>query len=582
MENYQYNITNIQFKNTFSMKPNQINVFVGANNCGKTQLLKDMLSYITGQKNDFILLDKLDVTYPENWETLQKRYKFQIVKDRHGNDLLRHISPMLDGSPSLSIISDLNNTLNNWLKCNRQQFRNATGSGFVTFLNTDNRLKLAMSQSVKNLQKEGAKNVLESLYESGKEATQKVRQIIMDIFNLDIYLDTSNLGMLQFKIGIDFSKISDNSQIAYSQLNHYPLLDIQGDGIRSAIGIISAIIAVKKPVILLDEPEAFLHPPQAIKLGGVISKLVDDTQQIFISTHSVDFLKGLLGSTREATIIHLNRKLNDEIEVKVLNSDILNSIITDPLLSSSRVLEGMFYKGVVATEGDADTTFYQRLFQKVNSSDEIHFVNAHNKQTLKKLIEPYKILGIKFAMIADIDVIRDIHEFKSLINISSDEQLKKQIINDRNIIYNFFHNQNKHKTLCKLYEETKKLTSEQLPSVDADSNEIDSRISEFRLSLKKIREESDELANLKKDGYYSLREDLQKTCENLLINCASIGLFIVKVGELESWLIDYGIQRTFNKSKWISSALNKLYEIEYDETKEIWKFIIELKNYLIS
>lgn len=582
MENYQYNITNIQFKNTFSMKPNQINVFVGANNCGKTQLLKDMLSYITGQKNDFILLDKLDITYPENWEILQKRYKFQIVKDKHGNDLLRHISPMLDGNPSLSIISDLNNTLNNWLKCNRQQFRNATGSGFVTFLNTDNRLKLAMSQSVKNLQKEGAKNVLESLYESGKEATQKVRQIIMDIFNLDIYLDTSNLGMLQFKIGIDFSKISDNSQIAYSQLNHYPLLDIQGDGIRSTIGIISAIIAVKKPVILLDEPEAFLHPPQAIKLGGVISKLVDDTQQIFISTHSVDFLKGLLGSTREATIIHLDRKLNDEIEVKVLNSDILNSIITDPLLSSSRVLEGMFYKGVVATEGDADTTFYQRLFQKVNSSDEIHFVNAHNKQTLKKLIEPYKILGIKFAMIADIDVIRDIHEFKSLINISSDEQLKKQIINDRNIIYNFFHNQNKHKTLCKLYEETKKLTSEQLPSVDADSNEIDSRISKFRLSLKKIREESDELANLKKDGYYSLREDLQKTCENLLINCASIGLFIVKVGELESWLIDYGIQRTFNKSKWISSALNKLYEIEYDETKEIWKFIIELKNYLIS
>ena len=54
----------------------------------------------------------------------------------------------------------------------------------------------------------------------------------------------------------------------------------------------------------MDEPEAFLYSPQAIKLGGVISKFVDDTQQMFISTHSVDFLKGLLGSTREATIIH--------------------------------------------------------------------------------------------------------------------------------------------------------------------------------------------------------------------------------------------------------------------------------------
>lgn len=60
----------------------------------------------------------------------------------------------------------------------------------------------------------------------------------------------------------------------------------------------------------------------------------------------------------------------------------------------------MFYKGVVATEADADAVFYQRLFRQKGAADEIHFVNMHNKQTLKKIIKPYQKLRIKFALIA--------------------------------------------------------------------------------------------------------------------------------------------------------------------------------------
>ena len=111
--------------------------------------------------------------------------------------------------------------------------------------------------------------------------------------------------------------------------------------------------------------EAFLHPPQALQLGEIISGLVEPSQQIFIATHSADFLRGLLSSTRDAVIIHLDR-VENITEANVLDSATLNQIITDPLLSSSRVLEGMFYKGVVATEADADAVFYQRLFQKLD------------------------------------------------------------------------------------------------------------------------------------------------------------------------------------------------------------------------
>jgi len=259
---------------------------------------------------------------------MQKAYDMKIVETVHGKQL-RHISPTLDGDPSGPTHADILDILSSWLKSDQRLFRSATGPGLVSYLNTDNRLKLALSQAVKqDLQKRGPKNVLEALYESGSTATETVQKCIRDIFDVDVFLNPYNLGTLEFRVGQDFSTVSKNPQDAFKQLADYQLIDIQGDGIRSVLGIISAIVSAKKPVILLDEPEAFLHPPQALLLGEIISGLVNTDQQIFIATHSADFLRGLLSTTRDAVIIHLERTANDT-HANVLDSETLNQIVTD-------------------------------------------------------------------------------------------------------------------------------------------------------------------------------------------------------------------------------------------------------------
>ena len=75
--------------------------------------------------------------------------------------------------------------------------------------------------------------------------------------------------------------------------------------------------------------------------------------------------------------------------------------------------------------------------------------------------------------------------------------------------------------------------------------------------------------------------DVLREFDNLLSLCANIGLFIVPVGELESWLVDYGIPRSTNKKIWILRALEKVHSINYDSGKEIWLFIDKLKKFLI-
>ncbi len=581
---YKYRIDKICFKNNSSFEPKRINVFIGANNCGKTQLLKDILAYITGKNDNRVFVEELEVPYPQSWDEMQQAYDMKIATRDHGVQF-QHISPTFDENPVGFVYreyTELVDVITHYLEENKQEFRAITGAGLVSYLNTDNRLNLSKSYSVEaNLNSRGAKNVLEALYQSDSNSVQKVKECIKKILNIDVFLNPYNLGSLEFKVGEDFSSVPTDPQEANKYLARFESLDSQGDGLRSVLGIIGAMVSTQKPIILLDEPEAFLHPPQALRLGEIISELVDENQQIFIATHSADFLRGLLSASQNSVIVHLDRSYCNT-QTNVLDPDTLHKIVTNPLLSSSRVLEGMFYKGVVATEADADTVFYQRLFQKIGGADQIHFVHAHNKQTLKKVVEPYRKLGIRFAMIADADVIRDQSEFGAILKTIVDKRLKNTIMDDREKIMKHFQSKNKRDILQELKEKTQKLIDECVISESSTEEECENKLENFRRKLKKLREGSDDLSEFKEKGRASLPLELQETFDSLWNMCANAGLFIVKVGELESWLEEYGVERKDNKATWISAALDEIPKISYDAGKEIWKFMDELKNFLID
>ena len=213
-EIFKYRINSVHLKDGDPFAPGKINVFVGANNCGKTQLLKDMLAYITGIRTPAVVLNELEIPYPETWDTLEQAYDMKIV-EANQNKQLRHISPTLDEDPTGPMSSDIRNALSYWLKSDKREFRAATGAGLVTYLNTDNRLKMVMSQPVQqNLQKRGARNALEALYISGADSTEKVRQCIKKIFDKDIFLNPFNLGNASVRLDIRrVGQIKDGEEI---------------------------------------------------------------------------------------------------------------------------------------------------------------------------------------------------------------------------------------------------------------------------------------------------------------------------------------------------------------------------------
>lgn len=189
-------------------------------------------------------------------------------------------------------------------------------------------------------------------------------------------------------------------------LEKLDLLNQQGDGMRSFVGVLLNAFISHYSILLIDEPEAFLHPPQARLLGKMIANDLPSERQLFIATHSGDFLKGLLDSNRSnLKIIRIQRRgtLN---KVSILNSSDIRDIWSDSLLRHSNVLDGLFHSKVVICESDSDCRFYSAILSAIHDdtgsiSPDILFIHYGGKHRMPTIIRSLIKLEVPLRVIAD-------------------------------------------------------------------------------------------------------------------------------------------------------------------------------------
>ncbi len=171
-----------------------------------------------------------------------------------------------------------------------------------------------------------------------------------------------------FRVGENFDYIrsaANYSEDVALKLFSESMLDDQGDGLKSFVSTFLSLNHKEQDILLLDEPEAFLHPPLARRLGEMIGDFQNEDRIIFVATHSVEVLKGILTKNQDVNVIRINRSENGKNEIMQLDREILNSILQNPLLRVSRVLEGIFCEKVIITEAEADELVYQELSEKI-------------------------------------------------------------------------------------------------------------------------------------------------------------------------------------------------------------------------
>jgi hypothetical protein len=196
-------------------------------------------------------------------------------------------------------------------------------------------------------------------------------------------------------------------------------LESQGDGMRSFAAVILNVLAARTHSIqFLDEPEAFLHPPQARLLGRYIAENRPGNSQLFISTHSTDILDGLIeGGSDKVRIVRLRRE-GDVNRVKELGKEETKAVARDTLARFSRVFDGIFFEHVIICEADADCMFYQSILNlpciSGDRRPDVLFVHTSGKHRMAKLADTLHSLNVPVSVIADIDVLNDEGTFKNL------------------------------------------------------------------------------------------------------------------------------------------------------------------------
>lgn len=407
------------------------------------------------------------------------------------------------------------------------QFINRYGPLFVNYLGTEEKLLMCKKQTKYGFQ-DGNTNFLSEV-QLNFDILKKLSDHTKFLFNRDVYLDRHSWGSeIVFRVGdnFDFIRTADreNSDVEL-KLKDYNILDDEGDGLKSFITNFLALNINDKNILLLDEPESFLHPPLARQLGKIIGESATDDKQIFISTHSADLLRGIMSSGCELNIIRITRN-GDINDINQITRAEINSIIMDPSLSSGDILAGLFSEKVYISEAENDEEFYQFLHDKVNLLDTAFFTHAKNKQTICDVAKVYNNLKIPNIGIYDFDILYD-DSYKKIIPKS--------------------YGNNEHRECVEL--------------------------------IKKIKADLKDNKKFKDGGVEAISDSkLKEEMLKLIADLKSKGIILLKRGCLETSLVEFGVPYTEGgKKNWLSDAIDCMNKLTTEELENsyIYKWIFQ-------
>ena len=545
---YNFKINNIDLKNGENLKPNKINIIIGPNNSGKSKFLREISGFFyQNDEKNFIIKDiKFDL--PKKYKEFYDSYNLKNKLFYCNNSI--YLKTYFNGIEDFTYpnVQDENYFTKNILKSNdKNTFLREYGCLFLNYLGTENRLTMIKSQKCATQLFEH-NNFLTELFNNSiydeKFLLDELSRNVRNIFRKDIILDKeTEPGRLFFRTGDDFDYYRESKRSDSTILNKFKdetLLDYEGDGLKSFVSTYLSLKYDEKNLILIDEPESFLHPPLARQLGEIIGESSSEEKQIFVTTHSSEILKGILSKCKDVNVIRITRNKNIN-QISILDNLTLNEIIEKPRLRVSKVLDGLFCEKVVITEAEADEIFYQEFLEKIKPQSGLFFTHVNSKNNIYFVSKMYRKLNVDNIMIFDFDIIRKKENFCNVLNLLG--------INDRDI-------NNYIKIIGDVEEHIISLIPELTNAED-------------------INQENKSLIKSKKDEYYhkkglrGLPLELRKRTEDMLNVLFENNVFIVPNGELETNLEDADIPHTENKNEWITRAIEYIDSASVEQLKNL-------------
>jgi len=403
---------------------------------------------------------------------------------------------------------------------------------FTLRLDGQTRLALTQAQPAGDLESHPT-NHLGALFRDDA-ARARIREITADAFGLYFVIDPT--AGTHFRVRMaerapmdddEEQSVSDRSRAFHGRAQD---IDQMSDGIRAFTGLTAAVLSADYRIMLVDEPEAFLHPPLTRKLGKRLTQLAAQRgANLLAATHSPDFVMGCITSGQAVNIVRLTYR-NGIPGARLLAAEKLETMMRDPLLRSTGVLGALFHEGAVVCEADADRVFYAEvnerlLAHRAGGADGVVFLNAQNKQTVRRIIRPLREMGLPAAAILDLDLLKGREDFRDLLRSA----FVPEVFWDP-------------------WEDRRRRLHQQINNAD-----------------------------YKDGGVQRLGGEARQLADTLLASLAEYGVFLVPNGELECWLPELEVGG--HGPEWLTQVFARMGTDPSDEGYKkptaggVWRFI---------
>lgn len=404
-----------------SFQPSPMVVFVGPNNSGKSLVLRELLNSI----NEGVPPQSAKIIDEIDFAPLSRQVALSVINGRKdeaqtqmrppGQVFLSSYHPVTGENRVHAINLD---EAQRFLTSDDADLRRFgfqyVYSHYVVSLDGQTRLKILDAKSAGG-QLQGPTHVLGRIFVDDA-ARERIRNIGSRAFGKFFVVDPTSMMNFEVRLSdrppidsLEEQSLNDRSREFHGQAQS---LELASDGMKAFLGLVAAVLCSDHKLMLIDEPEAFLHPPLAGTLGKELAQIAEERAgNVLVSTHSEHFLMGAIESGADIDIVRLTYG-GGLSTARVLRAIDLSVMMRDPLLRSTGMLSALFHSSAIICEGDLDRAAYSEVSRRLGdagrpSCKDAVFLSAHGKDAVHRMVAPLRKLGIPAAAVVDLDMVQE-------------------------------------------------------------------------------------------------------------------------------------------------------------------------------
>jgi hypothetical protein len=573
--------------------PSGLIVITGPNSSGKTHLLRDIEKYLLTGVPDGVVCKHVNPRRPDDPGVL-----FQDLLDRQ---LIRNIQagqgqttdqfetylprfsrrrgqahpeerPRFNSATLEKIIASFNLGYGG----NNPHFFQSIGLALVAYLPLESRQEICARSDGFHHRNKSPETALQGL-QLDSNAQDVISRETGRVFGNAVWLDISEHNTLQLRMSGRPELPSAGDMVNPMRAGKYFSIQDEGDGLQSYVGACITLLLGLRPVVLLDEPELCLHPPQAYQMGKFIGERAAASRVTFVATHSSHVLRGILDAGMPVTVVRLTHHRR-EFFASLVPDGTLRAAVRNPRSRAEATLDGVFARGVIVVESEGDREVYQAACEADPGypSREVHFVCTGGTGGLAEIASFYATLRVPVAVISDLDILAEpgrLLATLAALNPGADLADCQALLQETAQAL---------KALPSAITEAAVIDQlRELAGLDLNWQRGDDGL--LRGKLNKLSKSVYRVGRLKEGGVeaYADHPNVQRLISESIETCGKFGVFLVPVGELELWVT--GLMDGVPKS---SGKMELAYEMAArmraapNKSGDVWAFAQSVLDYL--